>query len=203
MKKRRKTWGGKMSRCYFLPSPHSLCPCRMEEGWQRLWREGKTTFSFVLWKAPYYHLSRPSLSPFTTASPLPLCLPLVAPTIASNWSFHPLPLYPIPLFSLLLLLLLTSRRSLFCGVIAWLINYKGNCQSEKSSWHFRLQRERNLGGRVLFTLHSRSHTHRNTHTHTQTLHTHTQGGAEQQVCTFVAPYFKHVSSSWFLKIKNK
>lgn len=112
------------------------------------------TFSFVLLKAPYYHLSRPSLSP-SLALCDSLCFLLAAPTIGSNRSFPPL-LLPVP-FSFHLL---ARRLALFCSIIARLINYKGNRKSEKRSWHFRLQRERN------------PHTHTQSDTHT---HTHTDG----------------------------
>lgn len=131
---------------------------------------GEMTFSFVLLKAPYYHLSMPFFSPSTVPSTPCFCslspLQQLLQTEVSILSFST----HIPPFSLLLL---NSRRSLFCGVIAWLINYKGNCESEKRSWHFRLQRERNLAGHVFFNSHC--HTYKNVHTDTGNSHTKTGG----------------------------
>lgn len=118
------------------------------------------TFSFVLLKAPYYHLSRPSLSP-SLALCDSLCFLSPLQQLVQTEVF--ILSLPVP-FSFHLL---ARRLALFCSIIARLINYKGNRKSEKRSWHFRLQRERNL------------HTHTVTHTHGWT-----DEETKQQVFTF-------------------
>lgn len=77
---------------------------------------------------------------FSISPSLWLLLFSPATTIDSNRSFYSLSLL-VPFLSTSSLAL---SLSLFCSIIARLINYKGNSKSEKRSWHFRLQRERNL-----------------------------------------------------------
>lgn len=100
--------------------------------------EGEMTFSFVLLRAPYYHLSRETLflisvslslsssNSFFSCSPtievFILCLSLRVPCV----SLHPNPPTPHP----------------FCSIIAWLINYKGISKSEKTRRHFNLTSEK-------------------------------------------------------------
>lgn len=65
------------------------------------------------------------------------------------------------------LLLFSLSLSLFCSIIAWLINYKGISKSEKRRWHFILQRKKKPAP----THHTRTHKPTHTHTHTYTPHT--------------------------------
>lgn len=62
-------------------------------------------------------------------------------TIDSNRSFYASSLHVQRLALSLPDLPFSLVPSLLCGVIAWLINYKGISKSEKRSWHFNLQRQ--------------------------------------------------------------
>lgn len=77
-------------------------------------------------------------------------------------------------------LVLSLSLSLFCSIIAWLINYKGISKSEKRRWHFNLQRKKKPAP----THHT--HTHTNTYTHTYT-HLHTTHTAKATINRFFFP----------------
>lgn len=57
-------------------------------------------------------------------------------------SILPVSLSPSLTLSCSPLLLFSLSLSLFCSIIAWLINYKGISKSEKRRWHFNLQRKK-------------------------------------------------------------
>lgn len=127
--RRGRSWGGKMSVCHFLPFPLIIPP---QEGGGRRW-VGRNDIFICSFKGSLLSPFKPSLSPFLS---LRLILCSVAPTIELNGSFRSFSLFSFPCRSPSSLAL---SLSLFCCIIARLINYKGNSNSEKSSWNFRLQ----------------------------------------------------------------
>lgn len=74
-------------------------------------------------------------------------------------------------------LVLSLSLSLFCSIIAWLINYKGISESEKRRWHFNLQRKKKPA--PTHHTHTHAHKHLHTHIHTPTHHTHSQSYYQQ------------------------
>lgn len=95
-------------------------------------------------------------------------------------SILPVSLSPSLTLSCSPLLLFSLSLSLFCSIIAWLINYKGISKSEKRRWHFNLQRKKKPAP----THHT--HTHTNTYTHTYT-HLHTTHTAKATINRFFFP----------------
>lgn len=116
---------------HFLPFPLIIPP--QDRGGEAR-GEGEMTFSFVLLRAPYYHLSRETLS-FSS-----LFMSFFSLLLSHNRSFILALSFHVPCVSRPL----PPSFFLFCSIIAWLINYKEISNSEKRSWHFNLLREKNL-----------------------------------------------------------
>lgn len=92
-------------------------------------------------------------------------------------SILPVSLSPSLTLSCSPLLLFSLSLSLFCSIIAWLINYKGISESEKRRWHFNLQRKKKPA--PTHHTHTHAHKHLHTHIHTPTHHTHSQSYYQQ------------------------
>lgn len=104
-------------------------------------------------------------NPFFLRFSLPSSLSFFPLLLNHNRSFHALsfhtPCVSLSPYRAPPLLLFSLSLSLFCSIIAWLINYKGISKSEKRRWHFNLQRKKKPA--------PTHHTH--THTHLHTTHT--------------------------------
>lgn len=123
-------------------------------------------------------------NPFFLRFSLPSSLSFFSLLLNHNRSFHALSFHtpcvslsPSLTLSCSPLLLFSLSLSLFCSIIAWLINYKGISESEKRRWHFNLQRKKKPAP----THHT--HTHTNTYTHTYT-HLHTTHTAKATINRF-------------------